>query len=344
MSCWGHCLPCGGKGGFPGGQVHPPHKGLPPEPGKEAVLFLHFLFPAYFRSSKDVTWGKDSRQSASGAVHSCWGRKAWALGCWQAPRPHLPWAACLHRHGHAGPGVWVCPCQPSLPAPAPLLRPWEPGAGPPPMGRSGCRGRREATAQPGACWPCCGHFWAARSSGGRSPHTRAGRTPSPVPVEVGKGTKAGRGKGQAVAERRLQVPLEHSRHAGGVPAHPADRCVRPRLLQFWEGPGDFSCDGSMSGDFGGEGKGPVLTCPSSHISSGGMLSPEPSCLSCSQWERTPGPQVGHSSGRPAEVTKLPTQPAVSTSSLSHCLLEDGWPCWGSGVGQGLGLASARGRS
>lgn len=131
MSRWGHCLPCSGKGGFPGGQVDPPHKGLPPEPGKEAVLFLHFLFPAYFRPSKDVTWGKDSRQRASGAVRSCWGRKAWALGRGQAPCPHLPWAACLHCHGHAGLGVWVCPCQPSLPPPAPLLRAWEPGAGPP---------------------------------------------------------------------------------------------------------------------------------------------------------------------------------------------------------------------
>lgn len=67
---------------------------------------------------------------------------------------------------------------------------------------------------------------------------------------------------------------------------------------------------------------------SSYISSVGVLSPELSCPGRSQWERTPGLQMGHRWGRPTEVAELPAQPVVASCKT-------GGPCWVAGR---LGLA------
>lgn len=61
-SSQGHCFPCSGNGGFPGGQVPTSTvshtKGFP-EPGQEAGAFPELPFLAYFKPPKDATGGKD---------------------------------------------------------------------------------------------------------------------------------------------------------------------------------------------------------------------------------------------------------------------------------------------
>ena len=89
------------------GRFIPHTKGFPQGQGRKPVLFLHFLFPAYFRPSKDAAQGKDSRQSAGRTVSRCWGRKAWTLGRGgQAAHPQLPCTACCRP---AGLGGGCCP-------------------------------------------------------------------------------------------------------------------------------------------------------------------------------------------------------------------------------------------
>lgn len=52
---------------LPGRTASVPHtKGFP--------VLRRFLFPAYFKPSKDATWEKDSRQRAESAGSSCWGQ------------------------------------------------------------------------------------------------------------------------------------------------------------------------------------------------------------------------------------------------------------------------------
>lgn len=68
---------------LPEDRFRPTHKGLPWSQGRKPSLFLHFLFPGYFKPSEDATWGKDSRQRAESAGSSCWAQRAWP--CSHAP-------------------------------------------------------------------------------------------------------------------------------------------------------------------------------------------------------------------------------------------------------------------
>ena len=73
-----------------------------------------------------------------------------------------------------------------------------------------------------------------------------------------------------------------------------------------------------------------LAHPGSHISQG-LSSLELSCPGCFQWERTPGPQVGHGGRGQQRSPSPPTQHSMSSSSPSSpCLLEGRRPpgMWG----------------
>lgn len=216
MSHWRHCFPCGGKGDFPGEQVPPPHKGLPPEPGKEAGLFLHFLFPAYLRPSKDATWGKDSRQRASRTVSSCWGRKAWALvqflhlQCGGAlPRAELSWPFPVGKGARSPDG--------------------------PPLGEAH-RGRR-------APCPACGHHSAVASCKTGGPCWVAGRLGLALPETGAEVLGLLPSPRQALTRERLELtdPTTHGCSSGDLRSEVFLTCPRstrgsPQVAPFrWAG-------------------------------------------------------------------------------------------------------------